>query len=210
VRWIGGPPDSGKTTVASMIAERYGLPWYRMDQYETDHIARADPERHPLHVALREKIADGEASFFESWVQNDARTLAAQAMAVWIERLDLIRDDLRRMDSAKICIAEGPGFFPEAIAPLLSDPGHAIWLVASKKFKRESYARREKSAWRSMTTDPDLAMKHHIDRDLIMAETYRRQLVAMALSWIEVDGSESPEAIADRVANRFGLNRSAG
>jgi hypothetical protein len=205
VRWIGGPPDSGKTTVAQLVAERHGLQWYRMDQNELEHIRRADPEQHPLHVALRETLDQGEAGFFETWVRDDPPTLVERAKATWIERLDMICDDLRQRADGGICIAEGPGFFPEAIAPLVNNPRQAIWLVATEAFKRESHARRAKSAWNTMVSDPDRALRHHIERDLIMTRMYRSALETTGLPWIAIDGSEPAERIADRVEAHFGL-----
>jgi hypothetical protein len=60
-----------------------------------------------------------------------------------------------------------------------------------------------------MVSDPERAMTHHIERDLIMGDMYRRQLAAAGLSWIDVDGTEPPERLAVRVAHAFGLSQRA-
>jgi len=80
-----------------------------------------------------------------------------------------------------------------------------MWLVPTEAFKRASHERRGKSGWRFETTDPERAMDHHIRRDLLFARTYRRGVVDADLPWIEVDGSESAETIARRVAAHFCL-----
>ena len=51
VYWIGGPPDSGKTTIAELVAERHGFRSYHFDRHEPAHFARADATRHPALFA---------------------------------------------------------------------------------------------------------------------------------------------------------------
>jgi hypothetical protein len=44
---------------------------------------------------------------------------------------------------------------------------------------------------------------NHIERDLILANQYQEDLERLQLPWIEVDGSESAETVADRVIRWF-------
>ncbi len=37
VLWIGGSPDSGKTSIASELARKYGLQVYHFDRHEMEH-----------------------------------------------------------------------------------------------------------------------------------------------------------------------------
>ncbi|MFN8542528.1 MAG: hypothetical protein U0232_34240, partial [Thermomicrobiales bacterium] len=57
VLWIGGPPDSGKTSLADLLAERHSLQVYHFDRHEADHLRRANPEQQPTVVALRTFVA---------------------------------------------------------------------------------------------------------------------------------------------------------
>jgi hypothetical protein len=80
-----------------MLAEQYDGVWYRMDQFEREHLQRADPVRHPLNAALCQSVIRDETGFFERWVQDDPHILAEQATAIWVERIDLVVDDLRAL-----------------------------------------------------------------------------------------------------------------
>ncbi|MGC4192112.1 MAG: hypothetical protein QM589_13245 [Thermomicrobiales bacterium] len=126
VYWIGGPPDAGKSTVAQALQEMVnGATLYREDAHEREHIARADASRFPLHAAMRQRLADDPARFVEAWASESPETLATDARANWIERVPLVVEDLLAPEATGIVIAEGPGFFPSAIRPLLPDAHHA-------------------------------------------------------------------------------------
>ena len=45
VRWLGGAPDAGKTTVARALAHRFGLRLYLLDDAQPAHWARATRAR---------------------------------------------------------------------------------------------------------------------------------------------------------------------
>ncbi len=206
VRWICGPPDAGKSTIALLLARWFGVTPYRQEGQERTHLQQATARSHPTNAAIWSMIAErGEAAFFQTWVDNDPETLARQAREVWEERIDLVCADVLALDADGLVVAEGPGFFPGVMEPLLSRPDQAIWLIPTAEFKRSTHAARGKSAWRNVTSDPERALEHHIARDIVLAEQFRSEVVAAGLPWIEVDGSVNVEENAQRVAAHFGL-----
>ena len=206
VLWIGGPPDCGKTTVADLLAERHGLRVYHMDRHELDHIRRADARLHPATFALRPHLDDPEdrALLDETWVLHAPAEMAERAMASWMDRMPLVVEDLLALPADRAIVAEGPGCFPEVVLPLLADPRQAIWLVPTEAFKRASYARRRKGDWRrELVSDPERATGTHIERDLLMADRYRRTARERGLRLIEVDGARSAREVAAEVEAHF-------
>jgi len=207
VRWIGGPPDAGKSTVADTLAHTYALPVYHFDRREMDHLARATPTRHPHLYALQAHLAtlDEQEWLEENWVRRPVAEMAADAIVCWSERVDLAVEDLLSMPQDRLIIAEGPGFFPAVIVPLLSTPQQAIFLAPSEAFKRASHERRAKSAARHRTSDPKRYLRNHIERDLLIADYYIQTAHELGFTLIVVDGSQSVEQIAAEVATHFGL-----
>lgn len=140
VLWIGGPPDSGKTTIADLLATKYGLQVYHFDRHEMAHFARLDPDRHPaLYAAHPDRMGP-----VQRWVLPSPEEMAKSTIASWTERFGMAVEDVLVMPAAPMIVAEGPGFFPECVAPLISDVHQAVWLVPSEGFKRASVLRRGK------------------------------------------------------------------
>ena len=205
VLWLGGPPDAGKTSVAQLLAGKHALQLYHFDRREMDHIRRADPLRHPALSALRSRLAalDERAFLDRLWVTPAPEEMARETIASWSERVGLAVEDLLAMPGDRPIIAEGPGFFPEVVLPLLSSPRQAIWLVPTEGFKRASHERRGKSAFKRAASDPERATRNHIARDLLLAEHYRQTARELRLPLIEVDGTRPAEEVAAAVEAHF-------
>ena len=131
--------------------------------------------------------------------------MATATIASWTERVSMAIDDILAMSSSSGIVAEGPGFFPERLAPVLSDPAQAIWLVPSTEFKIASAIRRSKPGNRGETSDPERAQRNLIERDLLMGEHIRRTAQQLGLATYEVDGSEALEHVSQAVEAHFGI-----
>jgi hypothetical protein len=205
VLWIGGSPDSGKTSIADFLAARHGLQVYHFDCHESDHLGRATPERQPTAVALRTLVEtlDESTLAHELWLAHPPAAMAQFAISTWSERVGLAVEDLLAMPTTPPIIAEGPGFFPERIHPLLTDHRQAIWLIHTAAFKRASALRRNKPGSRHLTTNPAQAQENLILRDLAMGDHIRRAATDLGLTLHEVDGTRPLEAVAALVEAHF-------
>jgi hypothetical protein len=200
VLWIGGATDSGKTSVARVLAEKYRLQAYHYDRYDRvglpGHWARADPVRHPHMHASPVENRDW------MWVDTTPQELVERWLQTTPERFQLTIEDLLALPSQPPVVAEGYGFLPDLVLPLLASPRQAIWLVSTEKFKRATYDRRGKGAFAD-TRDPGRARRNHIGRDLLLAEHIRGRAAELGLPVLEIDGTRSLEEVVSLVDAHF-------
>lgn len=123
VLWIGGPPGSGKTTVAQLIARRHGLRYYNADAHTWEHRDRAIKAGHPDAIRW-EAMTSGQR-----WSVPPAEMLA---MSLHHERGPMIIDDLLALPASPLTIAEGT-----PVTPPVADAGsRAVWLLPSAEVQR--------------------------------------------------------------------------
>jgi hypothetical protein len=129
--------------------------------------------------------------------------LVERSLESFRARLPFVLNDLVNLVEDVPLIAEGFGLTPDLIAPLLSKPNQGVWLVPGDAFKLESMRQRDKPAWRHETSSPELALNNLLERDRSLTQHFRREAEARGLTVLEVDGSLSPEALADRLEAHF-------
>jgi hypothetical protein len=177
VLWIGGPPRSGKTTVATRIASRHGLRWYNADTRTWAHRDRALEMGSPAAIRWEELTPE------ERWAGPPAELLA---LSLHHERGPMVVDDLLALPRSPLVVAEG-STLPAARVP----PGApAVWLLPTREFQR---ARLDE---RGHGRGPrELAF--------LLAETIEGEVNAAGVPSLVVDGTLDVEAIVAAVEELF-------
>jgi hypothetical protein len=190
--WLGGATGSGKSTVASALAAKHGWRVYVGDVEERDsHLKRITSERYPYFARLLAKTMD------ERWVDPTPNQLLDDMAAFHGESLALIVEDLLEREYKGPALVEGHHFMPRQLAPLLSGPGQACWLLATPGFRVQAFERRG-NMWRmpNETRDPALAMRNRLGRDALYANEMAIQAAELGLPALEVHGQPLEEVTA--------------
>ena len=196
--WLAGATDAGKTTIARMLAEQYLIPTYHYDEYDLAH-HKVLAETKPIY---RDRLS---ASLDENWVAPDPETLFQRSLQSFQDRFPLVLDDLAAMPVSGMILAEGFGFLPELLAPILTQHTHAIWLVPSNSFKQASMERRHKPSFLNRVTDPEKALHNLLTRDQLLADYMRAETKKRGYRLLEIDGTLSAEEVAGVVGEHFQL-----
>jgi hypothetical protein len=198
VFWIGGPSDSGKTTVANLLLRRRRWQWYPCDLHEYNHlVARADPVLLPTNYQAIGRSQD------ETWLHPTPRQHFEYILASNDERFPLICDDLRLMPRKPPVLVEGPRLFPKLVAPVLTSLNQAVWLIPRGDFARASRERRNKPMLRFESADPERFRANFLARERLLAEYIENEVARLELPFIEVDGQRTAEEITDEVEAHF-------
>ncbi len=195
VFWIGGSPCAGKTSIADALAAKYQGNVYHFDRMEKNHIARSNEATNPDLMAFLAMDMD------QRWLTRSPDAMARNAIASWQARFPLVLEDVRALPMNIPLFAEGPGLFPECVAPLLINPQQAVWLVTTARFCMA--VRRQRGGSALGTSDPARALRNIVQRDLRMARYVKRQATVRQLICHEVDGSRSLAQMIALVEEQF-------
>jgi shikimate kinase len=207
VIWIGGGCGAGKSTLARRLAYRLDLRLYPVDAYMYAHLARATPERHPIHVSMTQR--DFAAAFVDPTVEERVQTFIDSS----VERLDLVGEDLAALADGPTVIAEGPALLPDLVYPHLATPDHGVWLIPTPEFTARTLDIRAEP--RPTTDEAAIERAHRLRlaRDERLAELIRDGAHRLGLMTLDADLSlsieESERRLADALAPAIARARPA-
>ena len=201
VLWIGGATDSGKASVARALAEKHGLQAYHYDLYERvelpGHWTRTDPVHYPhMH-------ASGVRDRDWMWVDTTPQDLVERWFRTTTGRFLLTLEDLLVLPSGPPIVAEGYGFSPELVLPVLSSVRQAVWWSRTRSSSgppMSAGARTRPLATRAILRG---ARNNHMARDLLLVEHTRRRAEELGLTVVEIDGTQPLDKIISMVEAHF-------
>lgn len=196
VLWVGGATDGGKSTTASLLAEKYDLLAYHgdMKQNQWENITA---QEQPAMLSWWNMSID------ERWVTPSTQSLTQLTLKIMAERLRIMVKDLSSLETDKQIVAEWYGFMPDYIMPLISSPDKALWLFPNEEFKQQSITKRNKANFHRNTSDPRTAWHNHLQRDLKLAEIAKEQAKKHNFTIVINDGILDPQAILRQVESHF-------
>jgi hypothetical protein len=199
VRFLGGGSGAGKSTVARRLAANHGLRLYHTEPL-SKYADRTNAADAPLLHAFLAMDMD------ERWLNRSPQVMLRTFHGFQGEQFSLLLDDLLRLPREPPVLAEGFTLLPRLVAPLLSGPGQAVWLIPTPEFRRAAFDARG-STWdiARKTSDPDRALGNLLERDRLFTDALLGEATALHLAIIRVDLGLSVDELAGRVAEVLGL-----
>jgi len=201
VYWIGGGSAAGKSTIAHRLAAEQRLSVYATDDLMADHARRSSREDCPL----LHKFMDMDMN--ERWLNRSPKTMLETFHWFQGEGFDFIIQDLLRLPLDAGVIVEGFRLLPHLVKPLLSVPGHAVWLLPTPDFRHAVVESRGGSAWGFLarTSEPERALRNLLERDRMFTDRLHTETALLGLHSIEVDTATTEDDLADQVMHVFGF-----
>lgn len=198
--WLGGSPCAGKSSVSEVLARRFALDVYHVDESFERHVLSLDPSLQPALAAWC------ASSWDERWMQPPT-DLVRNVIACYREHFDLILKDVLAATVRKPLLVEGTALLPRLVAGLLPERSHAIWMIPSADFHREHYSKRQ---WARVVVEqcknPEAAFGNWMERDARFAEWVEAEASALNLQVLKVGGGQTIEDNAAAVAAHFQLS----
>ena len=143
----------------------------------------------------------------ERWVNRSPKTMLETFHWFEGEGFDFIIQDLLRLPLDAGVIVEGFRLLPHLVKPLLSEPGHAVWLIPTSDFRRAVVESRGGSSWGFLarTSSPERALRNLLERDRMFTDRLRIETALLGLHSIEVNTSTTEDDLAKQVMGMFGL-----
>ncbi|HKB68557.1 MAG TPA: hypothetical protein VKC61_22035 [Pyrinomonadaceae bacterium] len=198
VFWLGGSPCAGKSSISDVIASRFGLDVYHVDEAFDRQAHEFDPIRHPTLMKWLASSCD------ERWMQN-LDSLVRDSISCYQEHFTMILEDVLSLPERPLLV-EGTALLPGEVASVLSDPSRAIWVIPTADFQRTHYAERD---WAqgvvAQCSNPEAAFHNWMERDTRFAKWIEAEASALQLPLLKVDGNRTIEENAEAVAGHFQL-----
>ncbi|UED88198.1 hypothetical protein K4G22_01930 [Streptomyces profundus] len=196
---MGGGQWAGKSTVARLLAVRYGVTVYHYDY----HDARGHNDRR-----IARRVALGECATAPDldtmWVHTTPEEMTTDTLGGFPDRFQWALDDLRALVSGRPIIAEGWGLRPELVAPIIDSPRRMIVMVPTPEFRDQQVRELPRAAsLGQQVSDPARAQANRLARDRLVAQDAARQAHQLGIRVIAIDGSRDAAAIAETIADHF-------
>ncbi len=199
VFWLGGSPCAGKSSISEILASRFDLDVYHVDEAFETQVQCVDAVHQPALMKWR------ESSWNERWMQP-TEILIQQVITCYQEHFALVSEDIRKMSKEKSLIVEGTALLPRQVASVLPKRSQAIWLIPSADFQIAHYSER---VWArdivSQCNDPEAAFHNWMERDIRFAEWVEAEAIALNLAILRVDGKQTLQENAISVGAHFQL-----
>ncbi|MCJ7700021.1 MAG: zeta toxin family protein [Anaerolineales bacterium] len=198
--FIGGSPCSGKSTIAEMISRQYQLEYYKVDEYEGEHMQRCHPDIHPVMHKY------SKMDWNEIWMRP-VQVQVKEEFEFYRERFQMIRQDLNGRDPERCMIIEGAALLPELLSQYGADHSRVVFMVPTKDFQIHHYWKR---GWiKTILKDcvnPRQAFENWMERDYGFGQVILRQAKNFGFNSILVDRSITKVECFDQVRVCLGFN----
>jgi cytidylate kinase len=198
VLWVGGPPCSGKTSIARTLAKRHDLRVYNSDSHTYQHHYRAIEARLPAATGWESMTPD------ERWLASTPEEMAELSLEANAERCRMILEDLYALPTSPGVIVEGTPLLPWLVREHAASPQHTVFLLPTPEFEHARLAERPTVTW-NQTSDPELARENRARREHLVAVAIERGAAEDGLPTEPVDGSRDLDAMTAAVERRFAV-----
>lgn len=198
--FIGGSPCSGKSTVAQILADRYSLPYFKVDDHLERYLQAAATQGKPCCQRATQLTPE------QNWMREPALQ-CEEELRIYEEIFDLVLAGLAALGSQQPIITEGAAYLPMLMQRQGIAVDRYLSITPTKDFQVTHYRQRE---WVPYVlegcSDKETAFRNWMERDALFALEVQRQCASAGYMSIVNDGAVSVEDMVELVAGEFGFS----
>lgn len=199
IYYIGGSPCSGKSTIAAMLAEKYGLYYFKVDDFLEDYLKKGKLTGKPICTEQSNMTSE------QLWMRAP-ETQNREELQLYKEIFGFIMADISDINSA--IITEGASYLPELMCEIGVDKRHYINITPSFDFQYAQYKERPYVPHvLKDCNDKAKAFDNWMKRDALFAEYVRNQSCELGYKTLLIDGTISCDEVFQIVCQEFDLGR---
>ena len=196
--FIGGSPCSGKSTVAEILAEKYDLYYFKVDDFLEEYTKRGASKGY--EICKKQEVMCPE----EIWMR-EPQLQCEEELTFYEEVFEFVMSDLEKIN-AKGIITEGAAYLPKLMKKLGVSQDRYLSITPTKEFQVEHYSQRE---WVPYVlegcSDKEKAFSNWMERDALFAKEVQRQCVEEEYVSIVNDGNIGVDEMVGMAVAQFGL-----
>ena len=199
IYYIGGSPCSGKSTVAEILSQKYGIYYFKVDDFLDKYTKLGAVKGYEI-CSKQEKMNAEEIWMREPILQ------CREELGFYEEIFEFLLDDIRMLKENDI-ITEGAAYLPHLIKALNVPKNRYLSITPEKDFQIFHYKKRE---WVPHVLegcgDKEKAFSNWMQRDVLFAKEVQRQCDEEGYASIINDGSIEVDELVSKVTVHFGFD----
>lgn len=200
IYFIGGSPCAGKSTISEIIAKKYDLYYFKVDDYLEKYMQLAASNNKPL--CKKNLSLDSD----EIWMR-DPKLQANEEIGIYEEILDILINDLEEIDCNKPIITEGCAYIPTLMKNLGIAKNRYLSIIPTKEFQISHY---QKRFWvpdvLKNCSNKDKAFENWMERDHLFALEIKKQCDKENYKVIINDGNINIDKMINEVIKHFKID----
>lgn len=199
IYYIGGSPCSGKSTIASLLSEQYGLAYFKVDDHLERYMALAAADGKPCCLAAQKMTPE------EIWMR-DPGLQCREELEIYQEIFPYIQADLATLDAPRGILTEGAAFLPLLMKKQGIPPSRYLSITPTKAFQVFHYRQREWVPYvLAGCSDPEKAFENWMERDALFARAVEQQCREKGYLSLVNAGETPVDGMAKQVSAHFSL-----
>lgn len=201
VYFVGGSPCAGKSTICEIIAKKYNLYYFKVDDYL---------DKYMKMVALNGKSfckKNLSMTNEEIWMRNPM-IQKNEEFSIYKEIFDSIIRELEQINCDKNIITEGCAYIPSLMKELGIAENMYLAIIPTKEFQIFHYEKRKYvPKMLSGCSDKTKAFQNWMERDFLFSKEIERQCREEKFRVMINDGKTDLDDMINEVVTHFEIDK---